>query len=130
MSDSSQPYGLWPTRLLCPWNFQARTLEWVVLSSSGGSSQPRDHASCVSCTAGGFLLLSHHGSPDGRVSKYLKVKWSEVKWSHSVVSNSLQPHGLEPTRLLHPWHFPESWSGLPLEWFLSNQDATCQEILY
>ena len=32
---------------------QARTLEWVAISSSRGSFQPRDqtHVSCVSCTA-------------------------------------------------------------------------------
>ena len=35
---------------------QARTLEWVGMPSSRGSSQPRDwtHASCNSCTAGGL----------------------------------------------------------------------------
>ena len=37
--------------------FQARILEWVAISSSRGSSQPRDqiHISCVSCIAGGFF---------------------------------------------------------------------------
>ena len=37
--------------------FQARILEWVAISSSGRSSQPRDwtHVSCVSCVAGGFF---------------------------------------------------------------------------
>ena len=29
MSISLQPHGLEPTRLLCPWNFQARILKWV-----------------------------------------------------------------------------------------------------
>ena len=29
-------------RLLCPWIFHARTLEWVTISSSRASSQPRD----------------------------------------------------------------------------------------
>ena len=29
VSDSSQPHGLQPTRLLRPWIFQARVLEWV-----------------------------------------------------------------------------------------------------
>ena len=28
MSDSLQLHGLQPTRLLCPWDSQARTLEW------------------------------------------------------------------------------------------------------
>ena len=37
--------------------FQARILEWVVISSCRGFSQPRDrtNTSCVSCIAGGFF---------------------------------------------------------------------------
>ena len=36
---------------------QVRTLEWVVIYSSRGSSRPRDqsHISCVSCIAGRFF---------------------------------------------------------------------------
>ena len=36
---------------------QARILEWVAMSSSRGSSQPRDqiHIYCGSCVAGGFF---------------------------------------------------------------------------
>ena len=34
--------GLQPTRLLHPWNFQARILEWVAISFFRESSQPRD----------------------------------------------------------------------------------------
>ena len=38
----------------------SRTLEWVAISSSRESSQPRDQTH-VSCIAGGFFLpLSHH----------------------------------------------------------------------
>ena len=37
---------------------EARILEWVATSFSGGSSWPRDWtcAPCVSCTAGGFFI--------------------------------------------------------------------------
>ena len=35
---------------------QARILEWVAMSSSRGSSQPRDQTQ-VSCTAGGFFTI-------------------------------------------------------------------------
>jgi len=36
---------------------QARILEWIAISSSRGSSQPRDrtHVSCISCIAGRFF---------------------------------------------------------------------------
>ena len=62
VSDSSQPHGLQPTRLLCPWDFPGkstgvgchclpRILESAAISSSRGSSWPRDrrHISCGSC---------------------------------------------------------------------------------
>ena len=45
---------------------QARRLEWVAISSSRGSSRPRDQtqASCVSCIAGRFFYrLNHLESP-------------------------------------------------------------------
>ena len=47
---------LWtkPTRLLCPWDFPARVLEWVAMPFSRASSQTRDQTQ-VSCTAGGFF---------------------------------------------------------------------------
>ena len=59
MSDSLWPHGLGPTRLLCPWNFQARILEGVTFSSSRGASQPRDqtHVCWVSCI--GRLIFYH-----------------------------------------------------------------------
>ena len=40
MSESLQPYGLKPTRLLCPWDSPGRILEWVAMPFSRGSSQP------------------------------------------------------------------------------------------
>ena len=48
VSDSLQPHGLLPTKLLCPWSFQARILEWVAISYSSRSSPPRDWT-CISC---------------------------------------------------------------------------------
>ena len=39
VSDSVQPYGLQPARLLCPWvSPRSRILEWVAMTSSRGSS--------------------------------------------------------------------------------------------
>ena len=40
-------------------------------------------------------------------------------FSRSVVSDSLRPHGLYPTRLLHPWDFPD-WSRLPFPYLGPN----------
>ena len=53
--------------------FQARTLEWVDISFSMGSSPPRDwtHVSCVSCMAGRFFTTE----PPTR--NLLLVTWGE-----------------------------------------------------
>ena len=59
MSDSLQPHRLYPARL--PGSsvhgiLQARILEWVAISFSRGSSQPRDRSQ-VSHIAGGFFIV-------------------------------------------------------------------------
>ena len=42
VSSSLRLHGVWPTRLLCPWNSPAGMLEWVAISFSRGSSRLRD----------------------------------------------------------------------------------------
>ena len=46
-----------PTRLLCPWDLQARILEWGAISFSRGSSQSRDQTRVSSAPVlqGGFF---------------------------------------------------------------------------
>ena len=61
-SSSLRRHGPYPTMLLCPWIFQTRILECVAISSSTGSSQPRDW-SRISCIAGGFFYHWATGSP-------------------------------------------------------------------
>ena len=56
VSDSSQPHGLQPTRLLCPWDSPGKNAGVVAMPSSRGSFQPRDQTQ-VSCLAGGFLAI-------------------------------------------------------------------------
>ena len=63
MSDSWWPHGLWPNRLLCPWDSPGKNTGIVAISSSRGSSQPRDWTQ-VSCIDRQILYhLSHQGSP-------------------------------------------------------------------
>ena len=45
-----------PARLLCPWDFQARVLEWVAISFSRRSSRSRGWTQ-VSCTAGRLFTV-------------------------------------------------------------------------
>ena len=50
------PHGLQTARLLCPWGFPARVLEWGAISFSRTSSWPRDQTR-VSCI--GRRVLYH-----------------------------------------------------------------------
>ena len=52
----SDSVTLWPARLLCPWNFQARILGWVAIPFFRGSSWPRART-CFSRT--GWWVLYH-----------------------------------------------------------------------
>ena len=70
--------------------FQERILEWVAISFSRGSSQPRD-CTQVSCTVRQILYYS-------------------VQFRCSVVSNSLQPHGLYHASPLCPSPTPRVYS--------------------
>ena len=54
VSDSLLPHG--PQAALSMGILQARTLEWVAMASSRGSSQPRDRTQ-VSHMAGGFFIV-------------------------------------------------------------------------
>ena len=59
VSNSLQPYGSWPTRLLCPWDSPGKILEWVVMPSTRGSFLPRDQA-CISYISSiGRQVLCH-----------------------------------------------------------------------
>ena len=55
--SSLQPFGLYPTRLLCPWNFPGKNTGMGCYSLLQGSSWPRDWTlvSYVSCIAGRFF---------------------------------------------------------------------------
>ena len=80
--------------------FQARILEWVAISSSRGSSWPRDWTRgdlsffCLPCWQADSLPMRHLGNP-----------WRRCVLSHSLMSDSLRPHGPVPTRLLWPGGF-------------------------
>ena len=65
VSDSLWPYGLKPTRLLYPWDSQARILEWVAIPSSRGPSWPRyqTQVSCLLHWQAGSLPLVPPGKP-------------------------------------------------------------------
>ena len=54
VSDSLRPMDHSPPGSSVQGTFLARILEWVTMTSSGGSSQPRNWT-CISCIIGGFF---------------------------------------------------------------------------
>ena len=58
---------------------QARILEWVAVSSSRGSSWPRDqtHFLCVSCIPGRFFIVEQLGKPN--------IKITHLYWTYVCV---------------------------------------------
>ena len=70
--------------------FQVRLLEWVAISFSKGSSQPRDQTR-VSCTAGSLFTI-------WATREIKATKTQLVQFSHSVMSDSLWPHESQHTR--------------------------------
>ena len=62
MPDSATPWTVATPRLLCPWDFPARILEWVAIPFSREFSQPRNQT-WVSCIAGQFFYCWATGKP-------------------------------------------------------------------
>ena len=75
-----QTVTLWTVALQTPLSMgilQARILEWVVMSSSRGSSQPRDWTQ-VFCTTGRFFNVWAQGSP--RILEWVAYPFSRVSF--------------------------------------------------
>ena len=62
MSESLWSYGLWPTRLLCPWISQVRILEWIAISFSRDLPNPGIEPVYLAL-AGGFFTTEPPGKP-------------------------------------------------------------------
>ena len=51
------------------------------------------------------------------------------KWSRSVMSDSQRPHGPQPSRLLRPWDFPGTRTGVGCHRLLQNFTMLCYAML-
>ena len=104
MSDSLRPYGLYPARLLCPWDSRGKNAGVGAISCSRGSSKSGiEHASLTSPAAAGSFFTTSSTSRQRLLSR------SQGQRSGlSVViqlfsrSDSWQPHGLWHSRLPCP----------------------------
>ena len=61
MSDSLRPHALWPTRLLCPWNFPGQNTGLLPFPSPGDLPNPGSNPSLSNCRQI-LYHLSHQGS--------------------------------------------------------------------
>ena len=80
--------------------FQSRILEWVAISSSRGSSQPRDQTlvSCLFCTTGGFFTAKTLVKP---LSIYSVDRKVPLGFSVTSSGNSIFPNCIVITKSLH-----------------------------
>ena len=85
MSNSLRSHGLYPIRLLCPYHFPAKILEWVAVPFSKGSSWSKDWTQ-GSYIAGRFFTVWAIGkAPINRFSDNIKEKnlWvMNSLWAH------------------------------------------------
>ena len=131
MSDSCDPMDFSPPGSSVHEISQARILEWVAISFSRGSSQPRDQTQ-VSCIAGRFFMnratragyTLHRASQEVPVVKDPPDNGGDIRHVSSVLQKGIATHcsilaWRTPWTLAHQaplsMRFPrqEYWSGLP-----------------
>ena len=83
--------------------FQARILEWVAISFSSWSSQPRDQT-CISYI--GRWILYHWANREDLVITLSSVQSLSHVWLLAT------PWTAQPTRFLRPWDFPGKSTGV------------------
>ena len=91
--DSLQPHGLWPARLLCPWDSPSKNTRvhcHALLQGIFLTQELNPDLLCLLHWQVGSLPLEPPGSPI--------YAFSSVQFSRSVVSDSLQPHKQQHTR--------------------------------
>ena len=72
VSDSLQPHGLWPTRLLCPWGFSRQEYRSGLPFPSPGDLPYSGIKPSSPAWQADSLPLSHQGSPCYRLCSPLK----------------------------------------------------------
>ena len=121
MSNSLQLDGLWPTRLLCPWNSPGKNIAWVASPFFTGSSWPGSptlQADSLPSEPPGKLCSSKlgHKCGGGLVSKLCPTLCNPTDCSPpgSSVHGILQARILEWVAILFSRgsSWPWDWTGL------------------
>ena len=96
---------------------QARILEWVAISFSRGSSQPRNRTrvSCGSCSAGWFFTAEPPGKLEF-IFNQIQI-WPRFRYWNSLLAHSSQSSNMASLQIL-PWHL-SGWKLFTNFWFNS-----------
>ena len=124
VSNSLQPHGRSLSGSSVHGIFQARVLEWIAISFSGGSSQPRNRTR-VSCIAGKcFTVWATREAKHARPPCPSPTSWSLLnlsplsRWCHPTISSSV----VSSSSCLQS--FPVSQSFLMSQFFASGVQST------
>ena len=105
VSDSLWSHGLWPARLLCPWDAPGKNLEWIAIPFSKGSSRPRDWTQ-ISCITGRFFTWAtgkiQGGGGGGVKSTKSSVIKSAIKERHLL---QIRHNPLSAEHVEQEWRF-------------------------
>ena len=129
MSDSLQPHGLQPTRLLCPWDSPGKNTGVGCHTLLWGSSQPRNRT-CISPASAGRFFFTTSGT------------WEAHSWSCTYADDDeasripAQPRSSCNFPSVNQWHLHASglflafsrWSSWPRDW--THVSCIGRRILY
>ena len=93
---SLPPHGLWPARLLCPWDFPGKILEWVAIFFSRGPSPPEIKPSLLHCRQ----LLYHRATRKAQAGSHMYLQYA--CWCKNGLWNSIFVDVKQV--FLSPWH--------------------------
>ena len=138
VSDSSRPHGLWPTRLLRPWDSPGTSTGVGCHFLLQGSSRPRDRT-WVSRIAGRRFTV--WATREVRFPRWYGIYTYACVYvlNHWVTSDSLWPHGLQSVTVPCPWDFPDKNTEVGCHFFFQGIFPTqglnlsllhCRQILY
>ena len=118
-----QHHRLWPARLLCPWNFQTRILEWVATSFSRGSFHPGIEPVSPALADRFFFFFFLTAEPPG-TPRPCGMSWlfPFYRWGLDQSSSLSKVSTLEISKVEFGMHIPDCLGVLstPSQWFVPS----------
>ena len=119
VSDSVASWAVEPAKLLCPWDYPGKNTRLGYISSSRGSSPPRDwaHVSCI-----GRWILQHWATWEDPMPLHHRALPTFLTFVKPIGHKGFAglhwfakpdcAHALQPARLLWPWDSPGKTTGV------------------